>query len=750
MDNFQTNSKTVYRVLAKEINSKKVSPYASYLFGPAAKQGFSEIKTYTRIIHLGPIKIKKENYFLDEEGFVFADQSIFNTLTFKLVDGSVERTITEANSMAISEKMAYKYFENKEAVGKSLLLSIKGEEQLLNITAVYADLPENSSIRMDFIANLEFGKKNLIKMLVNYGNETEPKVWEDSWDHTFYINLVQVAENTDINALEKKINRMFQKHVSQEEKYEYTLQRYDKIYLHSLDFINRGEWKQGKLSSIYIFSGVALLILIIACFNYLILSLAQSEKRAKEIGIRKTNGADFKTLLRQILLESLTISCISLPLAIGCTEMLLPILNSLLDKNLVINYSENILFISGALVITILISSISGFYLAIYLNKFNPGDILRGKNIRSGTRSLFLKSLVILQITIFIALTVSSFVLIKQLKFVSNYNPGIDAQNVFLIKLNDFTAQQNYKILKEELEKLPEIQSVTGSLFIPPTSSRFSIPMPRIDDPSKTAILETILADYNFVETLGLRLIEGTSFSKDFPANNDGIIINESAIKELGLKETVGTKLPIGRIIGVVKDFHVHDLHSKITPVYLTLYSQTFYTMAVKTKSDATSLQIKKLWHKINPDTPIEISTLTDHIKSQYQSEQRLANIILIFTIIAILIAALGLFGLANFITILRTKEIGIRKVNGGTLLQMIFLFWKELISWTAIAFLLSAPVAWYIMNKWLENFAYRTSLDWWIFVTAGILAIFVAILAVSWQSYKAANKNPVEALRYE
>jgi putative ABC transport system permease protein len=727
-------------------------PQASFLFGPTARAEFPEVKNFCRIISLGSLKVKKGNEWIDEEGIHFADPAVFNLLTFEFTEGRASDAVSGVNTVAISQSFAKKYFGNANVIGNNLVLSVKGKEEILTVTSVFADLPGNTSIKLQVIGNLDFGKSVLMKMLISYSTgEQAPSEWKDSWDHTFYTNLLQVAPNTNIHDLENKINRSFKKYQPAEDNFEYSLQAYNKIYLHSDEMIN-DSWQHGKLSNIYIFAASALLILLIACCNYLILSLAQSEKRAREIGIRKVSGAGFRTLLRQVLLESATISLISLPLAIGITELLIPLLNYLLDKELAIHYSQNIAFIIGVVTITLSLSVFSGLYIAWYLNKFNPVEILRGRRVKAGARSAFLKTLVVLQITIFIVLIISSLTIVKQLSFVVNYNPGINPKNVLILNLNDFTSQINYNALKQELEALPQVQSVSAALFIPPTNSKMSIQVNRVDDPSKKATLEAVLVDYNFIETLGLTITEGRSFSADYPSDKESVVINESAIKELGLKEVIGAKTPVGTVIGVVKDFHLHDLHSTIVPAYMSLHSQTFYRTAVKTKTDPATIipNIEKIWSKVNPDVRFECTSLIDHINGQYKSEQRLGHIIITFTIVAILIAAMGLFGLANFITQLRTKEIGIRKVNGGTIFQMILLFWKELVLGTVVASLVASPIAWYFMHGWLENFAYKTTLGGWIFILAGAIALFIALVTVSWQAYKSATKNPVSSLRYE
>jgi putative ABC transport system permease protein len=725
VDKFQKNRKTVYRVMI-ENKDHTVTSHASFLFGPTIKQEFPEVENFARVVSFGSIRVKKANKFIEELHAHFADQSVFDLLTFTFLEGKRSEALVNPNSVVISESMAMKYFGSRNVVGNRLEVMIKGEEQLLSVSGVFADLPESSSIKIDFLGEINFGKRNLMKMLIHYGTgeTSESKEMTDSWDFTFYTNLIKVSEKYDISKLELKVNKAFKKYHSADDVFHYSFQRYDRMYLHSM--MNDSSWRQGNLSDIYVFSSTALLILLIASFNYVILTLAQSEKRAKEIGIRKVSGANFKKLSIQVLVESVAISVLALPIAVGLTELILPMVNALLDKNLVIDYSQNIVFVLGTLGITLSVSFISGLYISLYLNKFNPVTILRGSSVRAGVRSVFLKSLVIAQMTIFIGLMISAGIIVKQLNFVSSYNPGLDPENVLYIPLNDVSDRKNYQVIRQELEKLPEIASVSAATNNPPSSFVMNMQMPRVDQPSKMAVIEVLMVDFNYIETMGLTIREGRDFSHDFPGDSTGLVINESAIKELGLTDPIGQKLPGGTIIGVVKDFPIHDLHSKIPPAYFTINSRNLFEMAVKTKTDAVSLipKIKKIWNKVNPDSRFSCNLYTVKMEDQYQSERTLSKIIVLFTIIAILIACLGLFGLSRFISLIRTKEIGIRKVNGGTLVQMIFLFWKELYGWIAIAFAIACPVSWYVMHRWLENFAY--------------------------QAYKSASCNPVDALRYE
>lgn len=750
MDNFQQNRKKIYRVITHYKTHNLKDGKASILFGDAVKQEFPEIEKLARLTIGVGIVFKQNNEEIREKGVYFADQEVFELLSFQALEGNLQGALKSINSLAVSESMSKKYFEGT-AVGKTIVTSIKGKEQIFTVTAVFADLPENSSIKISAIGNFEMGKLLKIKEMMSYTNpDGNPAEWKDSWSDDFYITLLQLNNKADSKKLIAEINNSLEKHIPKDLNMEFLLQRYDKIYLHSQDIMN-DRHRHGKITDVYIFSATALLILIIACANYLILSLAQSERRAREIGIRKASGAAFGNLFNQVLTETLTITLIALPIAIGFTELLLPFLNTFLEKSLEIDYRQNLGFITGIITITFLISLVSGIYIALYLNKFKPLEILRGSNVSSGLRSFFLKSLVITQIVIFIVLMISSAVILKQLKFASTYNPGMNPENLLVIDLGDRTAQKNYSTLRQELEKLPGITMVSAAQFLPPTDSKVSNSINSFDEPSRQIAIETLSVDYNFIETMGLEIIEGENFSQQSPEKRE-MLINETALRELGLKNITSARPFSGKIIGVVKDFPVHNLYSPIPPLMIKINKGTFFDMVVKTKGNpANELpKIEQVWKKVNQDVAFESYTFSEKVKSLYLQERKLSRIVISFTTIAIIIAALGLFGLSNFFTLLRTKEIGIRKVNGGTLFQMVFLFWKDIFLWTFAAFVIACPIALFLMNKWLSNFAYRTSLNWWIPIMGGLAALAVALVAVSWQAFRAANSNPVKALRYE
>lgn len=752
MDKFQKNRKKIYRVTSHNKTFNMKEGIVSYLFGSAIKQEFPEVEKSTRMTSVTGIFFKQNNEEIRERGIYFADEEIFEMLSFKTLEGKLEKSLKDKNNLVISESLAKKYFQGP-ALGKTIITTIKGEEQLFTITGVFADLSENSSIHITAIGNLEMGRLLQIKEMMSYNNpNSNPAEWKDEWFHSFYPTLIQLNNDVDSKRLIDEINNSLKKHIPKELNIEFQLQRYDKIYLHSQDIVN-DPWNHGKISDVYIFSATALLILIIACANYLTLSLAQSEKRAREIGIRKASGANFRNLFSQVLTESLLITFIAFPLAIGITELMLPFLNSLLEKELVINYKQNASFVAGIVLITFAISIISGIYIAFYLNKFKPVEILRGSAVSSGVRSIFLKALVVLQIMLFIVLMISSAVILKQLKFASTFNPGMDTKNLVIIDLNDPIARRNYSTLQQELEKIPEINLVSAAQFLPPTDSKIFKSVNRFDDPTQEIAMEGINVDYNFIETMGLKLIAGSKFSPQTPGSKSGFIINESAVRELGLKDPTGETLWSLPIIGVVKDFPIHNLYSKIPPVYLRVAQGNFFTeMVIKTKISPSQVlpKIEQVWSKINKDVVFSNYTFADKVESLYIQERKLSQIIISFTIIAVLIAALGLFGLSNFITLLRTKEIGIRKVNGGSLLQMVLMLWKEIFKWVIIAFVFACPIAFYLTNRWLANFAYCTQLNWWIFAAGGLAALIITLIAVSWQTFRAANRNPVKSLRYE
>jgi putative ABC transport system permease protein len=505
---------------------------------------------------------------------------------------------------------------------------------------------------------------------------------------------------------------------------------------------------QGDLSMLYILMFIGALILIIACINYLNLTTAQAVTQTKALSIRKICGASRKSLIAQMILESALVSLIALPFALQLAQVALPFISQLLGKSyqLTLNYRS---FISIGILTLITMSTgiLSGLIVSLKVTSFNLSETLKGFNIEKGKRHFKRKIMVIFQICVFIILIAITILVQKQVSFAFSKDLGFAKEGLIRVPVAD----HNYGLFKQEILKNPNILNVSGALWLPPHESKMNISIPKVDEPQKIVNVYGLFVDYHFVKTMGLKLLRGTDF--DETKNNSGVIVNESAIKTLGLKEVIGQQIAFGTVIGVVSDFNMYSIHEAIHPMVIGLNSSMCREIAIRINTDnvqQTIAFLKDSWKATGGTTPFEFEFTNDILKKLYAADIRFSKTIALMAGIAILIASLGLFGLSLLISQQKTKEIGIRKINGARIIEVIAMLNRDFLGWVVIAFVIACPISFYATNKWLDNFAYRTELNWWIFALAGLLAMTIALMTVSWQSFKAATRNPVEALRYE
>jgi putative ABC transport system permease protein len=511
---------------------------------------------------------------------------------------------------------------------------------------------------------------------------------------------------------------------------------------------------QGNINNVYIFSLIGIIILVIACINYTILSTAKSSTRSKEIGIRKVLGAGKNTLLKQILGESVLISFISLPVALLLAHLLLPSVNQLFRKQLVIHYSENWQFIAGFILLTLFVGLISGSYLAFYLSSFQPVDVLKSKINIGITRSIYQKILIIIQLIIFVVLILGTCIIYKQIHYALHKDMGLNKEGLVIIHYDDDGFRKRYESFKNEISKNPDIINVSGAMFSPPYNGGMQWDVPRIDDPDQIIKVEGLAVDFNYIETLGFTLSEGRTFSKEFGSDSSAIMLNETAVKKLGLADPVGKMIDDRLIIGVIKDFHLHSFHKAIMPMIIDIMLMKYageVVVRIKPDNISTTMNfIEDKWKEFAPDVPFDYSFFDDALEELYSEEQRFGKIISLFTLLAVFIASIGLFGLSLFIGEQRVKEIGIRKVFGSSVSRIVKLILKEYLLMVLIANLIAWPVAYFIMNKWLQNFAYHAKIDFWLYIGAAALSMFIVLMTMSFQTIKAAQTNPAETLKYE
>jgi len=744
-DKYHKKRNQIYRVITEYIDSWE-QPGTACILAPTMKSDFPEIEFIARINTI-ITSLKKGEEYINERYFRTADNDIFEIFTLPFLKGNPKTALADPFSVVISESMADKYFENQDPLGKVLTIMAMDEEIQLTVTGVMKDIPENSTYKADFIGTTELAIKY-------WGKRFNNKNFTVDWSATYFgQTYILLPKNCKASELEQKFSGFEKKYLPEGFRMKFHLQPLTDVYLKSSHFMNnRGAI--GNIKNVYIFSFIGLFILIIACINYIILSTARSATRSKEIGIRKVIGAGRKNLAKQILGESVIVSFISLPIALLLVHLLLPTVNQLFNKELIINYTQNWQFIIGFIFVTLFVGLISGSYIAFYLSSFRPVEVLKSKINTGITKSVYRRILITVQLIIFIVLILGTGIIFRQIHYANNKDMGFNKEGIVIIYYDDDEFRRRYESFKNEVAKNPNIINVSGAMFSPPYNGGMEWDVPGVDDPSQVTKVEGLAVDFNYIETYEFKLKEGRSFSREFPSDSSAIILNETAVKELGLVDPVGKKINNRTIIGVIKDFHLHSFHMEIKPMIIDImrlkYAREVVVRIHPGKISETISFLEDKWEEFAPDSPFEYSFFDDALEQLYREEQIFGKIISIFTFLAIFIASLGLFGLSLFIAEQRTKEIGIRKVFGSSVSRIFKLISKEFILMVLIANLIASPIAYYFMNKWLENFAYRTKIEIWLYIVAVALSMFIVLITMSFQTLKAAYTNPAESLRYE
>jgi ABC-type antimicrobial peptide transport system permease subunit len=742
-DNFHEDVDNIHIVFRQQ-NDKRAAA-TSKLLAPAIKEKLPEITEATCFMTL-PESFNSLFQYKDRsfvEPISLGDKHFFKVFSFPLLKGEPSTAFADPNSVLITERISQKYFGEEDAMGKSISITILGQKKLLKVSGVFENLHHNSHIQSELILPIEF---------MNYFGIN----W-DVWYNYAPRTYIRTQDNVSIAQLEKKILAVKLQH-HPEEDVSYSILPITKIHLNTSDveyFTSTGDIKY-----VYIFSAIAAIILLIACMNYMNLSNALSLKRSKEVGIKKTLGSRRGQVIQQYFVETLILVFIALCISILLAQVALPILNYLSAKTLTFPYysSQSILVLLG---ITLAISLISGIYPALFVSGFQPIKVLKGKFVSSPQSTNIRKGLVVFQFVLSIIIIIGAITISNQLKFIQNTNLGYNKEHIICAQIKGDISNK-YQAFKNEILQNGNVLNVSrsGNMELNSMGNTEGVKWP---GKQKTYSTWVINVDDEFAETYGLKMKDGRFYSKEFATDlSHGFVINETAAKEMGFRNPIGQELSMwgrnGTIIGVTNDFHFSSLHNKIEPLIFFIPEPenvnsrcTALSIRIKPNSMPQSLDyIKQSWKSYFPDENFDYYFFDDKLKANYLSEARMGTLFKYFSLLAIFIACLGLYGLTAFTIEQKSKEIGVYKVLGATIPDVMMLFSKGYVFWILTATLIATPIAWYAMNKWLENFAYKTSLSWWIFALAGLLALGIALLTVSWQSWKAATRNPVEALRYE
>ena len=672
------------------------------------------------------------------------------------MEGNKENFLKEPNSVVITKAIAKKYFGNISPLGKLLVLVNSGDTYNLTVTGLIEDLPVTSTFKPELIINIDIAFKQLDKLVISSsGEKNGPEFYASNWPMGFFFTtLVLFPDNYKPEYLQKIMAGYEGKHFDKQESgMKFKLQPYKDIYFHS-DNVRGGNTPRGSLRNIYIYSVIAVLLMLTASFNYVLLSTSRSEQRLKEFGFRMTAGAGRLLIIRQILGETIFVSLLALPFGISITELALPYVSQpLFNKLLTINYIENWRFTLGLIIVTTIIGVGSGIYLAVRILSSNPVDILKRTTATGSGKSVFTKTLNIFQLAISIILLICTGTIYTQIKYFKTSDLGFKTKNVISLNLGDQGIRKNYEVIKNKIKTFPGIENVTGSMWAMPNGNTMSIGLPRADDKSKIVNVEGLMVDYNFASTVGLKLLEGRDFSEDMGSDAGNVIINRSAVAALGIDKPIGTKLAFGTVIGVVEDFHIHSFQKKIPPMLLQFNPQGVRTLLVKlsTAERASAIEfLKGIWNEFAVEKTFEYTFLSDITDELYSEDSRFRKILMLFSGLTLFIALLGIFGMSMIDAEKKTKEIGIRKVMGATPANILIKLSSEFLFLVLISIILAFPVAYILMIKWLQNFEYHGIINLWIFALAGLVSAIFVFLTVSYQVNKTANSNPVDTLKYE
>ena len=738
-DKFHKNYDTIYQILANRdfknqifTDRNMVLPLAKEIQEniPQVENAVVTTQGDSPILEVGETRIRQFGFTVSER--------FFDIFSWKFIRGNAEQAIVDPRSIVLTESAAMALFGEENPIGKSIRVN---HEEEVQVTAVVQDPPGNSTFQFDFIVPFNYSDEDVIENM-------------DEWDSSRWRVFVQAPAGTDVGQLDKDITELKRNRSAGDEISTYFTFPMAKWRLYS-DFRD-GKNIGGMILYIRMFIAVALIILLIACVNFMNLATAQSERRAKEIGVKKTLGSEKKQLVAQFYLEAIILSVAAFVLSLVAVFFLLPTFNRFFDKELLLDPTNPLVWL-GALGIIIITGLTAGSYPALYLSSFSPLSVLSG-NFSAGKKSaLPRKVLVVAQFTISILLISATIVITQQIKHVKNRDIGYNPNNLITIFGTDDT-QRNFQVLKEDLKKTGYIEAVTKSSS-PITNIWWRSASPswpgKPDD--LIIIFGGLTTDVDFVETMGTEILEGKFFS-GLPSDSSGMILNQAAVQVMGLENPIGMQMQYGeqnyRVIGVMDNLVMESPFSPVNPLMIYYNPEYSDVISIRLKEGASPQEalaaMEPVFLKHNPNYPFEYEFVDEEFQEKYATEELISGLINIFAILAIFICCLGLAGLVSYTVEKRRREIGIRKVLGATIQQILLMVSKDFIWLIAIALLLAVPFSWWLMRNWLQNFEYRIDIQWWVFVLAGALAITIAFLTISLQSIKAAMANPVNSLRTE
>ncbi len=743
-DRYHEKAERIYRVSSKitETDDQFTWIVAQIPFGPQVARDYPEVESFTRFINMPRAAYKFEDKEYIEENFFYADSTVFDIFTYKVIRGEVKSAVKDPKKIVLTETAAGRYFGDSDPVGKVLTSG----ENTYEVTGVIEDVPSNSHFRFEALA----ARNNLPKELGNWGNFG-------------VFTYLLLPGGLDVKAFETKIQGMYEAHMKSifgplNINIEYILEPIRKIHLYST---NAAEPEPtGSISYVYIFAIVAVFLVLIAAMNYMNLATARSTQRAREVGLRKVVGSRRSLLIMQFLSESVLLTLISLIISIILLLVLLPRFNTLAGKSFDIGILLSPAVLISVFLVIVVSGIIGGSYPAFFLSRFSPVTVLKGEITQGSAGALFRKILVIIQFTISVAMIVCTMVVFRQLNFLKEKDQGFNQENVLSLQLNNQQMINKYPVLKQLLLKNEDIKYVTSTNTPMGEGSGKVIFNMETDQGMAQRGINFAVVDHDFIDALEIKIVEGRDFQLDMPSDTlTGVVVNETLVKRMGWSDPIGKRAEVGdestvraRVIGVMADYHQTGMYNEIESLLLVYRERNniVYVKLSGNNTEQTLSFIENTWKEVFPDQPYSFTFLKERFNRQFEADEKRGLIFTMFTILAILIACMGLFGLASYMVEQRTKEVGIRKVFGASEGVVVRLISRDFLLLVGISIVIALPVAFYFMSNWLENYVYRTNISIPLLILAALLTIGITFITISYKAYQAAVTNPASSIRTE
>lgn len=753
-DRYHTNANNIYRIVSniKEPDNAFTWAVAQVPMAQELRNNYPEVKNAVRFYGTGRTLYKNGEKQFNEEDFYLTDSTVFDMFTYEFLAGDVNTALDNPFSIVLTETAAKKYFASAtEALGQSLQ---NKENQEYKITGVIKDVPYNSHFRFDALIS----------------RSSQPGSDGGSWGNFGVFTYIQLPEGYDLSKMYASLDKIVKERVNPIfEQYNikigYELQRITDIHLHSK--IQDEAEEGGDISVIYIFGAVSAFMLIIACINYMNLATARSANRAKEVGVRKVMGSQRKQLIMQFITESVVLTLIALALSIFLIYALLPAFNSLANKHLPFSYILQTPVVLTLLGVTLFSGIVGGSYPAFYLSSFNPVSVLKGKLSTRGGSVIFRRVLVVLQFSISIFMLISTLVVFDQLSYMRNKDLGFDKERVVKLTLSERELRQKADVLVNRLKQAPEVAGVGTATSVP--GQGVGKLLLKVEDNQGKMVdrgIDLFNADFDFVKTMGMEIVKGRDFSRDVSSDTTyAVLVNEAMVKRMAWDDPIGKKFVFEqggpnnediekRVVGVLKDYHQNSLYDAIEPIMVILNDENYFVLVRTEEGDVKKslAAVENVWKDLFPNNTFQFEFLDQDFNSQYKADEKRSLIFTVFSSLTILIACLGLIGLAAFTTEQRTKEIGVRKVIGASVSSLVSLVSREFFILVGLGMIIAFPFAWYFTDNWLQNFAYRIELkgEWLTFLVSALLAFVITLITVGYHVMRAAHANPVKSLRDE